>query len=192
MSGKATPGSAATTSHPPTIRARILHEMRRYLILFLYLWALFGLFVLDESIVERSHGDAFVFQGFAVLNAFVLAKVMLVAEHLDLAGWLRRRALAWTIVFEAALCTLLFMLVHTLERLIAGALHGERVAATTPTLGGGGLAGVVVVAAIVFVSLLPFFTFKHVARAIGPDRMQAILLASRSAAPPCQPKGGIE
>src|SRR4051794_9604292 len=102
----------------PTLRERATREMRRYLILFLYLWALFGLFVLNESVVDRSHGNAFVFQGFAVLNAFVLAKVMLLAEHLDLTGWLRRRPLAWTILFEAALCTALFMAVHVVERTI--------------------------------------------------------------------------
>lgn len=174
------PGSQQT----PTLRARLVHEMRRYLILFLYLWALFGLFVLDESIVERSRGDAFVFQGFAILNAFVLAKVMLVAEHVDLTGWLRRQALAWTILFEAALCTFLFMGVHLLERVLAQALHRGGGATGTHAFGSGGVSGVLVVAAIVFVSLLPFFTFKHVARAVGPERMQAILLAPRDAPPP--------
>lgn len=172
-----------------TLRARIVHEMQHYLILFLYLWALFGLFVLDESLVERSHGNAFVFQGFAVLNAFVLAKVMLVAEHVDLTGWLRRRALAWTILFEAALCTFLFMLVHVLERVLAHALHrGD--AAGTPVFGSGGLSGVLIVAAIAFVSLLPFFTFKRVARAVGPERMRAILLTPRDAPPPSEQDHG--
>lgn len=163
----------------PTLRARVAREMRHYVVLFLYLWALFGLFVLNESVVERSHGDTFVLQGFAVINALVLAKVMLLAEMLDLTGWLRRRPLVWTILFEAGLCTFLFMVVHVLERAITGAIHGEHISAGMSSFGGGGLEGVAVVAAIIFVSLLPFFTFKHVARAVGPERMRAILLARR-------------
>jgi len=83
---------------PParSLRTRITHEFQRFLILFLYLWALLGLFVLNEDLIERSAGDAFLFQGFAVLNAFILAKVMLAAEHLDVGRWLEKsRQIQW-------------------------------------------------------------------------------------------------
>jgi hypothetical protein len=104
---------------------------------------------------------------------------MLVAEHLDVARWLERLPLAVTIVLEGVLCTLLFMFVHVLERVLVGLHHGGTLAASLPSFGGGGLTGVVLVAAIIFISLLPFFTFKHMARAIGPDRLWAILFRRR-------------
>ncbi len=166
----------------PSLRQRAAHEMRQFVIIFLYLWALFGLFVLNETIVARSHGSAVVMQGFAVLNALVLAKVMLIAELLDVGRHLRRWPLVVTIVVEAAFYTALFLAVHVLERLLVGHFHGDNVSASMPSFGGGGLAGLLNVAAITFVSLLPFLTFKHVARAIGPDRLQAILLGRPAAA----------
>lgn len=165
----------------PTLRQRAAHEMRQFAIMFLYLWALFGLFVLNESLVDRAHGNAIVLQGFAVINALVLAKVMLLAEMLDVDRLFRRWPLIFTILFEALFYTVLFLIVHVLERVLVGLWHGETVSASMPSFGGGGLAGLLIVAAIVFVSLLPFFTFKHVARAIGPERMQAILLQSPAA-----------
>lgn len=167
----------------PTLRQRAAHEMRQFVIIFLYLWALFGLFVLNETIVDRTHGSAVVLQGFAVVNALVLAKVMLIAELLDVGRHFRRWPLVVTIVVEAAFYTVLFLAVHVLERVLVGHFHGETVSASMPSFGGGGLAGLLTVAAITFVSLLPFFTFKHVARAIGPDRMQAILLGRPATAP---------
>lgn len=176
---------------PParSLRTRITHEFQRFLILFLYLWALLGLFVLNQDLIERSAGNAFLFQGFAILNAFILAKVMLAAEHLDVGRRLARQPLFVTIVLEALLCTALFMLVHVLERVLVGMHHGQSLSESVPSFGGGGLAGSAIVAAIIFVSLLPFFTFKHVARAIGPDRLQAILFQRRGHPAP-QPEGG--
>ncbi len=159
------------------LRQRAVEEFHHFLVLFLYLWALFGLFVLNEELLARSHGSAVVLQGFALLNAAVLAKVMLIAEHFDLTRGLRRRPRIFAVLFDAALCTALFMVFHVIERVAAGMFRGESLSASMPAFGGGGLAGVLIVSGIVFVSLLPFFTFKHVARAIGPERMKAILLA---------------
>lgn len=179
-----------TVAARPSLRERAAREMRQFAVMFVYLWALFGLFVLNETIVDRTHGSAVVLQGFAVINALVLAKVMLIAELLDVGRLTRRWPLAVTIVVESAFYTALFLAVHVLERVLVGHFHGETVSASMPSFGGGGLAGLLIVAAITFVSLLPFFTFKHVARAIGPDRLQAILL--RSPAATASRKGELE
>ena len=150
-------------------------EVRRFIILFLYLWVLFGLFVLNEAALYRQQGLHFVFQGFALLNALILAKVMLVFEDLEVSRWLKREPLAWTILFETTLCTLLFLCFHVLEHIIVGLFHGDGVAASVPSFGGGGFPGLLIVTAIVFISLLPFFGFKNIARAIGVERMKEIL-----------------
>ena len=169
-------------SKPPSRsnRKRLTDVLRR----FLYLWVLLGLFVLNEDLIDRSRGDAFIFQGFAILNAFILAKVMLAAEHLDVGRLLWRLPLAATILLKAAFCTAFFMIVHVLERVLVGVFHGQGVAASLPSFGGGGVAGTAIVSAIICVSLLPFFTVKHVARAIGPDRLQAILFHRRGGRSP--------
>ena len=49
--------------------------------MFLYLWVLFGLFVLNERIILGQRGISLPLQGFAVLNALILAKVMLIADY---------------------------------------------------------------------------------------------------------------
>ena len=51
--------------------------------LFLYLWILFGVFVLNQGVVLREHGINFAMQGFAFINALVFAKVMMLFEVFD-------------------------------------------------------------------------------------------------------------
>ena len=57
----------------------------------------------------RRRGISFSAQGFAFFNALVLAKVMLVAEDLDLGRWLQRRPLIYPILHESLLLTVLFI-----------------------------------------------------------------------------------
>ena len=43
--------------------------------------------------------------------------------------------------------------------------------------GGGGFAGLVTVAAIMFVVLIPYFAFRDIGRALGPDEMRRLLFS---------------
>jgi len=158
-----------------TIWQKIVEEFRHFIVLFFYLWALFGLFVLNQSVVERQEGLDYAFQGLALLNALVLGKVMLVIESFETSKWLRAKALIWTILYEALVCTVLFLLFHVFESVVVGLFRGHTLAASVPSFGGGGDIGLMTVSLIMFVSLLPFFAFKNLARALGNARMIEIL-----------------
>lgn len=175
MNDEASNAGLPHASKMDALRRRAVHEVRSFMTLFIYLLVLFSLFVLNEAAITRQHGGSFTLQGFALVNAFVLAKVMLVIENLELARWLRGRPAILVILYEAAVCTILFLCFHVLERLVVNHLRGVSEAAGDLGLGGGGLLGVVIVAMILFVCLLPFFAFKNVAAAIGMDRMRQIL-----------------
>ena len=153
-------------------------EFRRFIVLFLYLWVLFGLFVLNERIVLRQEGINFAAQGFAVINALVLAKVMLIAEDLNLGHWLNRRPLIYPILHDSLLFTVLFISFHVLEHVVIGLVHGETLAGSVPAIGGGGFAGLLCAAVICFVSLIPFFAFRNLGRVLGTDRLNALLFGT--------------
>jgi carbon starvation protein CstA len=159
------------------LATRALDEARRFLLMFLYLWVLLGIFVLHERIVLRSRGIDVVWDGFAFLNALVLAKVMLLAEDFDLGRWMPRRPLIFPILFDAAVLSVLFVAFHFAEEKVI-ALIRRNAEAPSEAIGGGGVAGVLAVAAILFVALIPFFAFRHVSRELGESRLQAMLLKS--------------
>src|SRR5271168_5005850 len=107
------------------LRERVFDEARRFMVMFLYLWVLFGLFVLNERIILDQRGISFSSHGFALLNALVLAKVMLVTEDLNLGRWMRRRPLIYPILFESLLLTIMFICFHVVEHLIVGLFKKE-------------------------------------------------------------------
>jgi len=177
--------SAAARSQPDSrqahgLKARAAEEARRFAVLFLYLWVLFAVFVLNQGIVLREQGVGLTAQGFALVNALVLAKVMLLFEAFDPGRWLRRRPLIYPILYEAFLLTILFIVVHVLEKVIEGFIHGKTIVESLPSIGGGGLAGLLSAAVIMFVALVPFFGFRNLSLALGEDRLRALLFSSSS------------
>lgn len=153
-------------------------EIEHGLILFLYLLALLSLFVMNQAVVTRDMGDRFTFQGFALINALILTKVMMLSEYAEVTGRLSHRPKVLAVIAESMLCTALFLAVHTLERVVTGMIRGQEISASMPSFGGGGFPGLVIVSLIFFISLLPFFTFKVLAREVGDDRMWAIFFRS--------------
>ena len=174
-------GSTGKGDRSRRLIAHASEEAKRFLVMFLYLWVLFSAFVLHERIILHASGISYHWHGFALINAFVLAKVMLVAEKLDLGRWLPRRPLVYRILYDSSLLTLLFVGFHIVEREIVGLIHGKTLASGFPAVGGGGTEGYLSVALILFVALIPFFAFRRVAIEIGPGRLKAMLLAADKA-----------
>ena len=119
---------------------RVFQEWKRFLLIALYLWVIFALFALYQSILLRQHGIDYQLHGFALFNALVLGKIMLVAENMRLARWLPRKPLIYRILFEGFLFSLLFIAFHVLEKVITGLVQGKEAAESVPAIGGGGLA----------------------------------------------------
>lgn len=148
---------------------------RRYLVAFLYLYVLLGVFTIHEEMALRERSISFAPHGWALVNALVLGKVMLIAEDLRLGSRIKPHPLIFPIVIEAFLLALLFLAIHVLEHVVSGMIHGEALAASVPLIGGGGFLGLAFATLSFFVALIPFCGFRQVSRAIGPDRMRALL-----------------
>ncbi|WDZ81956.1 hypothetical protein PWG15_34245 (plasmid) [Ensifer adhaerens] len=175
--------SAANQGGSPEHRARHLRdravaEAKHFLVLFLYLWVLFGLFVLNERIILHQHKVDFVSHGFAVFNAFILAKVMLIIEDMNLGRWLDNRPLIYPILYNSLIFSTLFILFHVIEEKVVSIAWGEPVSASIPNIGGGGIAGIACVSVILFFSLIPFFAFRNLARALGLERLNSMLFST--------------
>jgi hypothetical protein len=182
LSGKAPVGAsvgAAPAHKGAGLKAKAAEEFRSFLTLFFYLWLLFGVFVLNQGIVMREQGVNFAMQGFAFINALVFAKVMMVFEMFDPGKWLRRRPLIYPILYETLLLTALFLVVHILEKSVEGLFHGKSVADSLPAVGGGGLAGLLSAAVIMFVALMPFFGLRNLNMALGDGRLWAMLFGEK-------------
>jgi hypothetical protein len=162
------------------VKERIINELKTFAGMAVYLWVVFGLFQLHQQIVLNQVHIPYRLTGLALINAFVLAKVMLIAEDAHLGERFKKRPLIYPIVYKSILFAAVFIAAHVLEEIIGGAIKGKSLMDSMPKIGGGSLWGVIVVALLLAVSLLPFFAWIEIDRAIGPARLRKLLFNSRN------------
>lgn len=161
------------------VKVRALQEGKKFLVMFAYLWLVLALFVMHESIVLARYDIDFTGYGLAFFNALLLAKVMLLAENLDIARSFEAKPLAYAILYNSAVFAILFMAFKAVEEILVGLWRGQSVLESIPSYGGGSLKGIVSVGLITTVALIPFFAFREIGRAVGADELRALVLARR-------------
>ncbi|MGP8232287.1 MAG: hypothetical protein ACLQL2_06420 [Methylovirgula sp.] len=146
-------------------------ETKRLIAIVLYLWVTFGLYVLSETIVLGARHINFASHGFAIINAVVLAKVLLIAEDFNFADGFKDKPLVYPILYKAFAFAVLFVAAHVIESELLGLRHGKGAIASFPPIGGGTVKGFLCVVALMFVALIPFFAFREIGRVIGEDKL---------------------
>jgi hypothetical protein len=164
------------TKQKPGLKARLYEEVKRFLMIFAYLWLVFVVFLVHEWIVLANNHIGFKFYGLAAINALVLSKIMLVAEELGFAERFEHRPLIVPIVYKSVLFSALLVAAYILEEIIVGLFHGKGVSESLPALGGGGLVGTLCVAAILCIALIPFFAFREIALVVGEAEFRTLML----------------
>jgi hypothetical protein len=162
-----------------TFKERIFHNFREFVAMFLYLWLLFALFTYHETIVLAKHHIDYKPFGLAFINAFVLAKVMLVAEELRIGTRFRRRAPVVPVLHKSLVFAIIFICFNMAEEIVIGLWKGKTVAESIPKIGGGSPFGLVIAGLMFTVALIPFFAFRELSRVLGKGVLETLLLKGR-------------
>lgn len=171
----AEPSGGSGETRVRRLKQRLIGEGQAFGAIFLYIYVVLALFSVHEHIVLKEHQIDFTHYGFALVNAYVLAKVVLVGEKLHLGGGFEDRPLIYPILVKSALFGIALVAFHIVEKTIAGVWRGQTIAESIPGIGGGGLRGVIAIAAIVSVTLIPFFAFRSLMQVIGRPQLYALL-----------------
>jgi hypothetical protein len=168
------------------IKEKGVTEARRLFWIFAYLWVLLGLFALHKSII-LNEPDLLYHQGFEVINALVLAKIIFVAEAFQLADNLKHRPLVYPIVYKSVVFSVILISFHILEEVLPGMWRGKTASQSMADLGGGSLEGILIFGVILFVVLMPFFALREIGRDIGDDKLFEQFFVRRTPYIPLKP-----
>jgi len=169
--------SSEGTLHEPKrdVKQRVFNEVIKFFGIALYLWVMFGVFALHESVVSTKDHIDYHFYGFALVNALVLGKMLLIAEDLHFADWFKGRPLIYPVLCKAVAFSALFLIFDVVEEVLVGIFKGKTIDESIPSIGGGSPTGVFFVGIIVAVALIPFFAFREIGRAIGERELRSLI-----------------
>ena len=166
------PGATAAGGKK-SLRERAVSELEKYAVITVYLWLLFALFGLYRRQVLLMHGISVWQQGFAIVNALVFGKVILIAQAFELGKSLERRILAWVVLGKSLIFAILLIAFHIGEEAIRAWFENKPLSVGFADFGGT-LSGLLTYAAIFFVLLIPFFAFQEVARILGSGALWSL------------------
>lgn len=158
-------------------RERLHEEFVHFGLLFAYLLTVLTLLQLHEFLVDLENGIPYTHFGFAIINALVLAKVMLIADQLRLGeGWFPNHPLAVPIVARSLMFATVLVLSDIVEKLIESWFKHHLVV-DLPF--GAIVLRSVVNGLILAIALLPFFAFVELAKVLGGENLRRFLLQDR-------------
>jgi len=162
-----------------TLKQKAWQGMKDYFIISLYLWLIFGLFVIYQSVILAEHDIPFAMHGFALINALALAKVMLVAREFNFADNFKDAPLIIPTLFKSAAFAVILGCFKILEEIGVGLYHGRSISESIIEVVGGRIEGILVFIALLAVELIPFFGFTELRRVFGEGKLERLFFTSR-------------
>jgi hypothetical protein len=162
-----------------TLKQKAVHELKEYFLIVLYLWVIFGTFLLYKSVILNEEHISYVAHGIALINALVLGKFILIARALHLGDTDDNAPLIYPTVLKSALFSLVLAGCKILEDGAVGFFHGKSFSQSIADLGGGTLKGILTLTLLMFVMFIPFFGFGELQRVFGEGKLSRLFLRSR-------------
>jgi hypothetical protein len=161
------------------LRQKVVHEVREYFVIAFYLFVVFSLLMVYKSLVLAEHHIDFVSHGVALISALALAKVMLTAQELHLADWFGDAPLIYPTLVKSFLFTVVLACFKVAEEVVVGRIHGKSFHESIADLAGGTWKGILTLAMLLCIMLIPFFGFTELRRVFGPERLIGVFFKPR-------------
>jgi len=164
-----------------TLKEKAYHELKEFLVIALYLWVVFGLFLVYKSVILNEEHIDYLAHGLALINALALAKVVLIAKALHLGDKANAAPLIYPTLRKSALFSVLLACCKILEDAGVGLYHGKSFSQSIADLGGGTGKGILTLTLLLFVVLIPFFGFSELQRVLGEGKLAQMFFRQRDA-----------
>jgi hypothetical protein len=163
------------SAHPDR-KQKVKHELREMFELAAYLAFFFiSLAVYDLLLLRQYTADSWNF-GFALINALVITKVIMIGEYAKVGRRYEKRPLLVSAVWKAFIFGLLVYAFHIVEEAIKRLIHGAPATTIPREIHFDQLAGRSIVIFCIFV---PLFAFRELQRVMGEDEFRTLLFGSK-------------
>jgi hypothetical protein len=161
------------------LKARLIHEVKELLAIFLYLALFFCAFTTYPRLVMAEMGISYFHYGFALIKALVLAKVILLGQHVRFANIFDDRPLIVATFYKVILFGLFVLAFEVLEHVIGGFLHGEDLQSVFQEMMSAGRDELLARTLVMLVAFIPLFAFTETARVLGEGKIRELFVDKR-------------
>lgn len=167
-------GCQVNSAHPGR-KEKIKHELWEMLWLFLYLAFFFCALVAYDKLLLSQYEVEYWNFAFALLNAAVITKVIMIGEYAKLGTRHEGKALIISALWKALVFGLLVFAFHIIEEIVKRLLHGANVENATRHIRFDQFGSRAIV---VFCTFVPLFVFREFRRVMGEEEFSKFMFGS--------------
>jgi len=167
---------SSTPANPakPAFKERAKEEFKSYLRISAYLAVLFcTLTAYTMLISRRADIDSPLTFGFALINALVIGKVILIGEMMKLGHHSETRPPYQTVLRKSFLFGLLIFAFHLLEEFVKRLIHHQPAGTVLREID---LEQLAARSLVLLIALVPLFAFRELARVLGQEKLHELFL----------------
>jgi len=147
------PETAAARAH---LKEKAIEEFKAYWIITLYLAVFFSALTNYRRLVLAEYGVTYIHFGFALIEAMIIAKVILIGQALGLGRRFEHKPLIWLVIHKSLMFGVLVMLFGILERVVESLFHKDGLAAIWQRIAEIGADEIAARAVMVVIAFVPF------------------------------------
>jgi hypothetical protein len=167
----------ARTFEVAGVRQKAIHEFKEMVAIFLYMAFFFCAMTTYRMLLLKDFKDPHVEYSFALINAFVFAKVILIGEYAHLGKKLEDKPLLLSSIYKAFLFSLLVIAFHYFEEGVKRVIHGENMAGTFYEMS---VYLLLARSLVIFATFVPFFAFRELRRVLGESTFNRLCFSRSS------------
>jgi hypothetical protein len=162
-----------------SFKQKLFHEFREYLVNFVYMAIVFSAIVLYRRLVLAEHGIYLGDYFAGVIQALIIAKVVMIGAFLRISRKFEHKALIIPVLYKAFLFTIWVMIFNIIEVYIKGLIKTADMAEAFNQLRSHADLAWLGSLQLIFFCFIPFFAFKELSRVMGKEKIIRLFLKNK-------------
>jgi hypothetical protein len=164
-----------------SLKERAIEEFKLFWIIALYLWVFLGSFTVYRRLVVAETGTAYLHYGIALIEALVIAKVILIGGMFGFTRRFDNKPLIVPVLYKSILAAILVLLFGVVEHLVEGWFHRQGMVGGLREIASVGDYELCARVLMLLVAFVPFFAFGEIGRVLGPQKLATMFFGKGEA-----------
>lgn len=162
------------------LKERAIREFKIFWIIAAYLYVFLGIFTVYRRLIVAEAGSAYLHYGIALVEALVIAKVVLIGEMFSFSRIHDDKPLIVPVIYKSILFGMLVILFGVVEHLVEGWVRHEGLFGGLRKIADIGFDEFCARVLLLVVAFVPFFAFGELGRVMGIRRLTGIFFSKQA------------
>ena len=160
------------------LKERAVEEFRVFGVTALYLWVFLGSFTVYRRLVLAETGVTYLHYGFALIEALIIAKVVLIGKMFGFTRRFEDKPLIVPVLYKSLLFGIFVLLFGIVEHLIEGWFDKQGLWGGLHDFREIGIDEICARVLMLMVAFVPFFAFWELGRVVGTRKLAAVFFSN--------------